>query len=74
MRNNNNSFNNSITVLHRNWRKIMKIKCIKRYLDELLRDRKQQLGYVRSPEAKLFLEGQLTLLKQIQKNIKDYSI
>lgn len=48
----------------------MKTKQIYKYLESLLRDRKQQLEYTRSPEAKLFLEGQVMILEQIKKGIK----
>lgn len=48
----------------------MKLKQIYKYLESLLSDRKKQLGYARSPEAKLFLEGQVMILEQIKKEMK----
>ena len=48
----------------------MKTKQIYKYLESLLSDRKKQLGLARSPEAKLFLEGQVTILEQIKKELK----
>ena len=48
----------------------MKLKTILRHLDDLLKDKNKQLGHLRSPEAKLFLEGQIAVLNQIKKEIK----
>lgn len=48
----------------------MQTKTIQKHLESLLSDRNKQLAYCVSPEAKLFLEGQVMLLEQIIKNQK----
>lgn len=47
----------------------MKTKQIYKYLHSLLINKKKQLGYARSLEAKFFLEGQIMLLEQIKRDI-----
>ena len=49
----------------------MKIKQLKKHLEELISDRTKQLGYCRAPEAKNYIQAQIDILKQIIKEVRE---